>query len=760
MQPSSQQCQELDEQAFLMNNQVANSQGAQANSPHNIFINNSNLQSTDPSQVKAQQSPIYSQDSPQLLHHQKIKKVENLQSYLTNSYEQKMNNLRSSSQQQVQRNHNLQLVSAELQKILSPREIRELAYSLTSKSVTNLNNQQSAHNRSTNSMYNSQNRSFSQQNQLQNFRNSRSSNYDYIYQGQRQQSLNASYTEYLRQSQNRSVLNSSQQHQQSRSLSANRAQLRLYHYNEVKKEKTVLLDKLISQQAKETANSRKISKKSNQLLTYKMENTLNNALQQVDLMRKNNLNFEQIGRVLYQLKVFQCLQYDENCHIVPFQNNPSSTKQMEVKRRFAEMYFHEEFWNICSINNESVEAISTEIVYCLIRILLDPVKLTTIATVNLIREYLLKYNQNQEEYIMSDTSFEEQLIKLVEAWKELEIDQFAYKKIGFLKPKQFEEFCYRRGEMLTFHPKIEKTSEHLELHNTFKFLQENPIEGLTPDVYEQKQREYEEECGMNNGYENRNGSLQGSDQISPSRFQLERYKILYKKQEKINEKIFNLRQEKNQKEKEQCTFKPDLTINSKINEHSILLKYNGHVNIFDRLYQVEPLEERLKKEEQVYYEKQQEELNQCTFKPNVNRSRISGINEKIDAKDLVRDFEKSVGRVKTGFQRSQILKQKLEKVSKGERYDSLKKLKPAPPTLLSRQIQKEKPFSQFKVSLSKNKVVTISLRESDDPHTFARNFAKIHQISPSVEKELEGIIRNLKEEYLKNQKNGSTQNQN
>lgn len=40
--------------------------------------------------------------------------------------------------------------------------------------------------------------------------------------------------------------------------------------------------------------------------------------------------------------------------------------------------------------------------------------------------------------------------------------------------------------MLSFHPKIEKTSDHLNLHHTTKFLQEYPIEGMTSEIYEQK----------------------------------------------------------------------------------------------------------------------------------------------------------------------------------------------------------------------------------------------------------------------------------
>ena len=59
------------------------------------------------------------------------------------------------------------------------------------------------------------------------------------------------------------------------------------------------------------------------------------------------------------------------------------------------------------MNNEETEVISSGVIYCLMRIVLDPVALTTIATVGLMKEYLAKYNEDYSEMIMSDAIFEE-----------------------------------------------------------------------------------------------------------------------------------------------------------------------------------------------------------------------------------------------------------------------------------------------------------------------------------------------------------------
>ena len=62
---------------------------------------------------------------------------------------------------------------------------------------------------------------------------------------------------------------------------------------------------------------KKISKRSNILLTESMDKALNDALESVDHMQKKTLSFEQVGRVLFLLKVIRCLCYDENFRVVP-----------------------------------------------------------------------------------------------------------------------------------------------------------------------------------------------------------------------------------------------------------------------------------------------------------------------------------------------------------------------------------------------------------------------------------------------------------
>lgn len=96
---------------------------------------------------------------------------------------------------------------------------------------------------------------------------------------------------------------------------------------------------------------------------------------------------------------------------------------------------------MCTVNNEEANFVSSNAVYCVLRILMDPLKLSTLQTMDLIKEYLLKYNESEAETITHDVHFSQQLIKLIEIWRDLQIDSFAYRQIGYLKPRLAEEMC-------------------------------------------------------------------------------------------------------------------------------------------------------------------------------------------------------------------------------------------------------------------------------------------------------------------------------
>lgn len=110
------------------------------------------------------------------------------------------------------------------------------------------------------------------------------------------------------------------------------------------------------------------------------------------------------------------------------------------KRRMDEMLFHEQFWLLLSKKSYK-KFIEIEMIYSILRILLDPIKIPIKVTTDLIDQYIAKFESFEEEQINYDQrvriwSSEE----IVKNFKKLNLNNIAYMRTGFLKPKKFEEF--------------------------------------------------------------------------------------------------------------------------------------------------------------------------------------------------------------------------------------------------------------------------------------------------------------------------------
>lgn len=77
-----------------------------------------------------------------------------------------------------------------------------------------------------------------------------------------------------------------------------------------------LVESLVKEEIKNLANSKKINKKSEQILREKLEENLTNSLLSVCPKEDSLLTFEKLGRVLYLMSAFNFIQYDENCEVV------------------------------------------------------------------------------------------------------------------------------------------------------------------------------------------------------------------------------------------------------------------------------------------------------------------------------------------------------------------------------------------------------------------------------------------------------------
>lgn len=77
-----------------------------------------------------------------------------------------------------------------------------------------------------------------------------------------------------------------------------------------------LVENLVKEEIKTKANSKKINKKSEQILREKLEETLTTAILSVCPNEETLLTFERLGRVLFLMSTFNFIQYDESCEVV------------------------------------------------------------------------------------------------------------------------------------------------------------------------------------------------------------------------------------------------------------------------------------------------------------------------------------------------------------------------------------------------------------------------------------------------------------
>ena len=77
-----------------------------------------------------------------------------------------------------------------------------------------------------------------------------------------------------------------------------------------------LIECLVTEDIKNKANSKKINKKSEQILREKLEENLLSAILSVCPSEDSLVSFEKLGRILYLLGAFYFVKYDENCEVI------------------------------------------------------------------------------------------------------------------------------------------------------------------------------------------------------------------------------------------------------------------------------------------------------------------------------------------------------------------------------------------------------------------------------------------------------------
>lgn len=181
----------------------------------------------------------------------------------------------------------------------------------------------------------------------------------------------------------------------------------------------------------------------------------------------------------------------------------------------------------------------------------------------------------------------------------------------------------------------------------------------------------------------------------------ERVEILYTKNSLKEQHLEEKRQERLKEKLRECTFQPNLDRTRGYNSNQM---NKSTATVVDRLY--DKRSEKFEYLEQIRKEKIQKkelaELNNCTFFPKTNEiDRIEDLRAIYDQTNLPRDYHKSIGRLRIANERNLEKKKKLEHIPTGENLERYRNMQFSIPTCAEadRKSKNRVPFVQFDVKI-------------------------------------------------------------
>ena len=389
-----------------------------------------------------------------------------------------------------------------------------------------------------------------------------------------------------------------------------------------RKEKQDKINNVKVKEAMINSASHKLSNKSYQISINKIEKNIDNVFSLVDSENIGEVNFYQLGEVLYYLNIFresfntngvsstsQILSNSNldakkhiNDHLKSFysykdiQNNLKQNKKSEIRKK-KEILFIEQLW--ITLNPESKFTIKVEMIKEFLKILCSPLSSSIKETSDILIQFLEAYfflDEHQSKKLISPVTEKSMtkdeiwsIEKLVKEYLNLKENILAYTGIGNHKKKINTE---EENKELTFKPKTTINKKNIPINNI---------------DFETRVRKYEEN-----------------------------------KKEKIDKK----QKELEEKEINKCTFQPNLFVKKRHED-----KQQSNERFFDRLYnqhtkKIETIEkEMLKNREQTEIK----ELEECTFRPQTNTFINQNIFEN-KMEDRERDaYRKAIMRMQNGI---------------------------------------------------------------------------------------------------------------
>ena len=506
----------------------------------------------------------------------------------------------------------------------------------------------------------------------------------------------------------------------------------------------------------------KISNNSHKIAINKIEREIDETIAKYE--NNNQISFIDAGKILSDLKIFREMFKDDlnnnnnsnnnnNNSKINNNNNNNNNKHKKIQsykdiqhelltqkekeeRKQKEINFYEQLWLIINPNN--TEFIKTDIFSETLKILFTPVnpnykEISEILKQFLLTAFFLNSNPNDVKIYKSPITHQnvkEELIwdaeKLVKEFLLLKENLLAYKNIKH-NSKRMEKDIENNKKNICFKPKINNN---------------NNINNENDNKYFEKRLEFLEE------------------------------------RKNLREKVLNeMRKENEIKEMEECTFKPKINktysnkFNNNNNNNNNKLNNNNN-NIFEKLYKTnEGKYERLNELKNLEKKMEEDkELEQCTFKPNLISQNT--LEQCLNSTEKPKGYEEFSKKMREGIMKAAEKKYLENKIPIGENYEKIKnkKIQPFNITDLKKYNKnnnnniennnnnKSNDFFTIQIKIPNGKERMIKVYVNEDPYDIANNFCKTYGLKKEVIERLAKTILNFRNLYL--QKNNINNNNN
>ncbi|CAD8182019.1 unnamed protein product [Paramecium octaurelia] len=269
-----------------------------------------------------------------------------------------------------------------------------------------------------------------------------------------------------------------------------------------------LIEQICSKNNKSNKNDKQalsqqklMSQSSTKLLATRLEQKLNEIMQEVDEKNEGQVNIQQMGRIFTMLDIFQAISYDQNYEMEVQGLNSQSQRQLEID-------LHEKAFAIVSQGEEYADI---QAAFCFFRIIQDPNNLEPAKSASLMIDYLEKILEKQVDH--------ESILRFCQEFQQYQKTRLSGAKTGYLKANLAQNLIDTYEKTHTFKPSINPISEAL--------------------LRESCKRENQES--------------QHSQRSTDSKVTQ-----LYRKKQQSNQKINQLKLEQETEEMKECTFKPQI----------------------------------------------------------------------------------------------------------------------------------------------------------------------------------------------------------